>query len=67
MYLYVCVFQVEVNTEYIPLGQEESYSRERPGKPLESLVPIGKTPEQFVDNLKTKFKSVRVLLVLHNF
>ncbi|XP_052257880.1 uncharacterized protein LOC127862678 isoform X7 [Dreissena polymorpha] len=49
---------VEVNTDYIPVGLEESYSRERPGKPLETLVPVGKTPEQFMDNLKVKFKSL---------
>ncbi|KAL4236724.1 Coiled-coil domain-containing protein 17 [Mactra antiquata] len=49
---------VEVNTDYIPVGLEESYSRERPGKPLETLVPVGKTPDQFVDNLKVKFKSL---------
>ncbi|XP_052774398.1 uncharacterized protein LOC128212988 isoform X3 [Mya arenaria] len=49
---------VEVNTDYIPVGLEEAYSRERPGKPIESLVPIGKTPEQFIDNLKVKFKSL---------
>ncbi|XP_060559794.1 uncharacterized protein LOC132719870 isoform X5 [Ruditapes philippinarum] len=49
---------VEVNTDYIPVGLEETFSRERPGKPLESLVPVGKTPEQFVENLKVKFKSL---------
>ena len=47
-----------MNTDYIPVGLEASYSRERPGRTLEALVPVGKTPDQFVDNLGTKFKSV---------
>lgn len=52
--------QVEVNTDYIPVGLEESYSRERAGKTLETLVPVGKAPDQFADNLGVKFKSVSV-------
>ena len=42
----------------IPAGLEESYSRERAGRTLESLVPPGKTLDQFADNLGVKFKSV---------
>ncbi|KAJ8305994.1 hypothetical protein KUTeg_016539 [Tegillarca granosa] len=49
---------LEVNTEYIPPQMEEDYSRERPGKPLDALVPSGKTPEQFVDGLAGKFKNL---------
>lgn len=52
-----------MNTDYIPVGLEESYSRERPGKPLESLVPSGKSADQFVENLKVKFKSVSCQLI----
>lgn len=39
---------------------EDKYARERPGKPLESMVPQGKTAEQFVDGLSIKFKNVRM-------
>ncbi|XP_062610172.1 uncharacterized protein LOC134271939 isoform X3 [Saccostrea cucullata] len=49
---------LEVNTDYIPPEWEEKYSREKPGKPLESMVPQGKTAEQFVDGLATKFKNL---------
>ncbi|XP_061197713.1 uncharacterized protein LOC133205832 isoform X2 [Saccostrea echinata] len=49
---------LEVNTDYIPPEWEEKYAREKPGKPLESMVPQGKTAEQFVDGLATKFKNL---------
>ncbi|KAH9523455.1 hypothetical protein Btru_040051 [Bulinus truncatus] len=49
---------VHVNVDYIPRGLEEIYSRERPGRPLESLIPPGKSTEQFMDGLKVKFKSL---------
>ncbi|KAL3869337.1 hypothetical protein ACJMK2_042031 [Sinanodonta woodiana] len=49
---------VEVNTDYIPVALEAQYSREKPGKPIESIIPAGKTPEQFIDNLAIKFKSL---------
>ena len=59
-YILHCL-QVEVNTDMIPVGLEESYSRERAGRTLESLVPMGKTLDQFADNLGVKFKSVSVV------
>ncbi|XP_056018546.1 uncharacterized protein LOC125668024 isoform X3 [Ostrea edulis] len=49
---------LEVNTDYIPPEMEDKYARERPGKPLESMVPQGKTAEQFVDGLSIKFKNL---------
>ena len=49
-----------MNTDMIPAGLEESYSRERAGRTLESLVPPGKTLDQFADNLGVKFKSVSI-------
>lgn len=49
---------LEVNTDYIPPEWEDKYARERPGKPLESMVPTGKTAEQFVDGLAIKFKNL---------
>ncbi|CAL1538632.1 unnamed protein product [Lymnaea stagnalis] len=49
---------VHVNVDYIPRGLEETYSRERPGRPLETLIPHGKSTEQFMDGLKVKFKSL---------
>ena len=55
--------QVEINTDYIPRGLEAVYTREKAGHPLESLVPHGKNPEQFMDGLATKFKSVSDVLV----
>ena len=55
--------QVEINTDYIPRGLEALYTREKAGHPLESLVPHGKNPEQFMDGLATKFKSVSDVLV----
>ncbi|XP_050401529.1 uncharacterized protein LOC126818261 isoform X2 [Patella vulgata] len=49
---------VGVNTDYIPRGLEEKYGREKPGRALGSLVPQGKSSEQFVENLAIKFKSL---------
>lgn len=49
---------VEINKDYIPRGLEHIYSREKAGNPLEGLVPHGKNPEQFLDGLSTKFKSL---------
>ncbi|CAG2196380.1 unnamed protein product [Mytilus edulis] len=49
---------VEVNTDYIPAQLEADYTRERPGKVLESLVPPGKAPDQFNDSLAIKFKNL---------
>lgn len=49
---------MEWNTDYIPAGMEAEYLKERPGRSLEAIVPQGKTPEQFVDALAVKFKSV---------
>ena len=57
-------YQVEINTDYIPRGLEAIYTREKAGKPLETLVPHGKNPDQFMDGLATKFKSVRFLTFL---
>ena len=53
-----------MNVDYIPRGLEEQYSRERAGRLLESLIPQGKATEYFMDSLKTKFKSVRILVIL---
>ena len=47
-----------MNLDYIPVGLEDSYTRERAGRLLESLVPVGKSVDQFADNLGVKFKSV---------
>ncbi|XP_046327915.2 uncharacterized protein LOC124111997 isoform X2 [Haliotis rufescens] len=49
---------VEINMDYIPNGVKEQYSRERPGRPTATLVPTGKSPEQFIEGLSTKFKSL---------
>ncbi|XP_071144774.1 uncharacterized protein [Mytilus edulis] len=49
---------VEVNTDYIPAQLEADYTRERPGKVLEALVPPGKAPDQFNDSLAIKFKNL---------
>ncbi|XP_076440309.1 uncharacterized protein LOC143279891 isoform X2 [Babylonia areolata] len=49
---------VEINTDYVPRGLEAVYTRERAGRPLETLVPHGKNPDQFMDGLATKFKSL---------
>ncbi|GFR57816.1 coiled-coil domain-containing protein 17 [Elysia marginata] len=49
---------VQVNVDYIPRGLEDIYTRERGGRPLETLIPSGKQSEQFMDGLKTKFKSL---------
>ncbi|XP_013082308.1 uncharacterized protein LOC106067643 isoform X1 [Biomphalaria glabrata] len=49
---------VHVNVDYIPRNLAEIYSRERPGRPLESLIPPGKSSEQFMEGLKVKFKSL---------
>lgn len=49
---------LEVNTDYIPPEWEDKYARERSGKPLDSMVPTGKTAEQFVDGLAIKFKNL---------
>ncbi|XP_052098307.1 uncharacterized protein LOC127733070 isoform X1 [Mytilus californianus] len=49
---------VEVNTDYIPAQLEADYTRERPGKVLESFVPPGKAPDQFNDSLAIKFKNL---------
>ncbi|XP_059151750.1 uncharacterized protein LOC131937975, partial [Physella acuta] len=49
---------VHVNVDYIPRGMEEMYSRERAGRPLETLIPQGKSTEQFINGLKIKFKSL---------
>ena len=50
-----------MNLDYIPVGLEDSYSRERAGRILESLIPVGKSVDQFTDNLGVKFKSVSML------
>ncbi|XP_025108860.1 uncharacterized protein LOC112573069 isoform X2 [Pomacea canaliculata] len=49
---------VEINTDYIPRGMDEIYSREKAGNILESLVPHGKNPGHFMDGLAIKFKSL---------
>nr|XP_022315189.1 uncharacterized protein LOC111119376 isoform X5 [Crassostrea virginica] len=49
---------LEVNTDYIPPEWEDKYARERPGKTLVSMIPTGKTAEQFVDGLAIKFKNL---------
>ncbi|KAK3090147.1 hypothetical protein FSP39_009490 [Pinctada imbricata] len=49
---------LEVNTDYIPPELEEQFTREKPGKVLDTLVPSGKTPDQFVDGLAVKFKNL---------
>lgn len=49
---------VEINTDYVPRGLEPLYTREKAGRPIESLVPHGKNPDQFMDGLATKFKSL---------
>jgi hypothetical protein len=49
---------VEINADYVPRGLESMYTREKAGRPIESLVPHGKNPEQFMDGLAVKFKSV---------
>jgi len=58
--------QVEVNTDYIPEQLETDYTRERPGKALETLVPPGKAPDQFNDSLAIKFKNVSTLVCCRN-
>ena len=55
-----------MNLDYIPVGLEDSYSRERAGRILESLIPVGKSVDQFADNLGVKFKSVSTLYVVVN-
>lgn len=55
---FLSFFQLEVNTDYIPPEWEDKYARERPGKTLVSMIPTGKTAEQFVDGLAIKFKNV---------
>ncbi|RUS83083.1 hypothetical protein EGW08_009169 [Elysia chlorotica] len=49
---------VQVNVDYIPRGLEDVYTRERAGRPLETLIPSGKQSEQFMEGLKVKFKSL---------
>ena len=47
-----------MNVDYIPRGLEDQYSRERAGRLIESLIPHGKATDNFMEGLKTKFKSV---------
>ena len=58
--------QVEVNTDYIPGQLEADYTRERPGKALETLVPPGKAPDQFNDSLAIKFQNVSTSMCYRN-
>ena len=54
----LCVPQIKLNVDYIPPSQSEKYSKEAVGKDLLALVPPGKTPQQFQQNIAAKFKNV---------
>ncbi|CAH1775471.1 unnamed protein product [Owenia fusiformis] len=49
---------IELNTDYLPPGIVELYSRENRGQPLHSLIPSGKDVDTFGSSLAEKFKNL---------
>ena len=63
----MCLSQIKLNVDYIPPSQSDKYSKEAVGKDLLALVPPGKTPQQFQQNIAAKFKNVIVRCQCHCF
>jgi len=49
---------LELNTEYIPNALYRKYSQIIPGQPLSTIVPPGKSPGEFVQDLAATFKNL---------